>query len=78
VTTHVEKWGDSLGLRLPKSVAAEARISEGDTVEIVVDRGAIVVRRVGKRYSLEELVSGITKANRHAENEWGASTGREL
>ena len=77
MTTQVAKWGNSLGLRLPRSVAQEAQIGDGDTVDVVVEGGAIVIRPARARYSLDELVAGITKANRHDETDWGAPAGRE-
>ena len=43
-TTRLSRWGNSLGLRLPKSVAREVQLDEGDTVQVSVDNGAIVVR----------------------------------
>src|SRR5687768_12690338 len=42
--TQIAKWGNSLGLRLPKSVALEAQVGEGDTVDVSVKNGVIVVR----------------------------------
>lgn len=77
MTTQVAKWGNSLGLRLPKSVALEAQIGDGDMVEVVVEQGAIVIRPARTRYSLDELVGGITKANRHGATDWGEPVGRE-
>src|SRR5574341_74241 len=41
-TTQLSKWGNSLGLRLPKSVAREVQLGEGDTVQVSVDNGTIV------------------------------------
>jgi antitoxin MazE len=70
-TTQVSKWGNSLGLRLPKSVAREAQIGEGDTVDVSVSNGTIVVRPSRRRYSLDELVSRINARNRHEESDWG-------
>lgn len=77
MTTQVAKWGNSLGLRLPKSVALEAQIGDGDMVDVVVEQGAIVIRPARTRYSLDELVEGITKANRHGKTDWGSPVGRE-
>jgi antitoxin MazE len=77
-TTQVSKWGNSLGLRLPKSVAREAHLGEGDTVDVSVDNGAIVIRPSRPRYSLDELVGRITPRNRHSESDWGAAVGHEV
>ena len=43
-TTQIAKWGNSLGLRLPKAVAREADVGEGDTVDVSVRNRAIVIR----------------------------------
>ena len=75
--TRIAKWGNSLGLRLPKSVAREAQLDEGDTVDVSVKNGAIVIRPSRPTYSLEELVAKITPRNRHDESDWGPSVGRE-
>jgi antitoxin MazE len=77
MTTRIAKWGNSLGLRLPKSVTQEAQLDEGDKVDVSVRAGAIVIRPSRPTYSLEELVSRITAANRHGESDWGAPQGRE-
>jgi antitoxin MazE len=77
ITTQVAKWGNSLGLRLPKSVAREAQLDEGDTVDVSVDNGTIVVRPSRPRYSLDELVGRITARNRHSERDWGTPVGDE-
>jgi antitoxin MazE len=77
-TTQLSRWGNSLGLRLPKSVAREAQLDEGDTVQVSVDNGAIVIRPSRPRYSLDELVRGITPKNRHGEIDWGGPLGDEV
>ncbi len=76
-TTQIAKWGNSLGLRLPKSVALEANLDEGDTVTVSVRNGAIVIRPSRPTYSLERLVAKITLRNRHDESDWGAPVGHE-
>lgn len=77
-TTQIAKWGNSLGLRLPKSVALEAEVDEGDTVDVSVKNGAIVIRPSRPRYSLARLVARISPRNRHDESDWGAPAGREM
>ena len=76
-TTQIAKWGNSLGLRLPKSVAQEAGVGEGDTVDVSVRNGAIVIRPTRRTYSLRRLVAKITPRNRHGESDWGAPVGHE-
>ena len=78
-STQIARWGNSLGLRLPKSVALEAQLDAGDTVSVSVKDGAIVVRPARPTYSLEALVAKITKRNRYEEADWGrAPAGREV
>ena len=75
--TQLAKWGNSLGLRLPKSVALEAQVGEGDTVDVSVKNGVIVVRPSRPTYSPEQLVAKITPRNRHNESDWGTPVGDE-
>jgi antitoxin MazE len=77
MTTRIAKWGNSLGLRLPKSVAQAAQIDEGDRVDVIVKNGAIVIRPSRQTYSLDTLVSQITPKNRHNETDWGTPAGIE-
>jgi len=77
ISTKIARWGNSLGLRLPKTVALEARIDEGESVEVSVEDGAIVIRAARPSYSLHELTGKITPRNRHGETNWGKPAGRE-
>jgi antitoxin MazE len=74
----VQKWGNSLSLRIPKAFAAEASVEEGSTVDISVGDGEIIVRPVRARaFRLQDLLSEITKENLHDEVDAGAPQGRE-
>jgi len=75
--TQIAMWGNSLGLRLPKAVALEAQLDEGDTVDVSVRNGAIVIRPSRPTYSLEQLVARITPRNRHDESDWSSAVGGE-
>ncbi len=77
-TTRLAKWGNSLGLRLPKPLAREVRLDEGDTVDVSVDNGTIVIRPSRPTHSLDELVGRITARNRHGESDWGTPVGHEV
>ena len=76
--TKIQKWGNSLGLRIPKSFAAETSVEAGTIVDISVIDGALVVRPVSRpEYRLSELVGGVTRENLHDEISSGRPTGQE-
>jgi antitoxin MazE len=72
------KWGNSLAVRIPKPAVEEARLKEGDFLEIEAAEGQIELRLVGKVPTLAKLVSQITEANRYPEVSTGAEAGREI
>ena len=76
--TQVSKWGNSLAVRIPLTLAREARLAEGDrlTLALATD-GSIVLRPARRKYDLRQLVSRIITKNRHSETDWGPPTGRE-
>ena len=77
--TAVQRWGNSLAIRIPKVYAIEAEISEGSAVEMSLKAGALVVRPVRRaRHSLGELLKKITAENRHAEVVTGGPVGKEI
>jgi antitoxin MazE len=77
--TSIARWGNSLAVRLPKAVAEKAGLSEGDPIDVKVSgTGDIVLRRTRRRYTLDELVAGITPENRHEEIDFGPPVGKEV
>lgn len=81
MSTTVQKWGNSLAVRIPSGVAERAKIEQGSEIEmkVVGNQGIITItpRKKRKKYSLEELVSKITPENRHEYIDLGRE-GREL
>jgi antitoxin MazE len=76
---HIAKWGNSLALRLPQGLAKEVGLREGDRVSLeVTEDHEIVVRSGRPKYTLEELVNGITPKNRHRETGTGKAVGKEI
>ena len=76
--TKVVKWGNSLGLRIPKSFAEEVQVTEGSTVDLTMEDGRLVIRvAIQPEYSLEELLGGITETNLHSEVDSGEPVGGE-
>ena len=76
--TKIQKWGNSLALRIPKSFAEETEVEAGCTVDLSVADGQLVVSPVrSKRFELCALLAKVTKENLHAEISTGEPTGRE-
>jgi antitoxin MazE len=65
--TRVQRWGNSLALRIPGALAEETDLQEGSEVDVAVRRGKLVVERSTHRVRLAELLVGITKDNIHTE-----------
>ncbi|MDO8542165.1 MAG: AbrB/MazE/SpoVT family DNA-binding domain-containing protein [Opitutaceae bacterium] len=77
--TAVQRWGNSLALRIPRAYAAETRIAEGSEVELTLKSGALVVRLIArKRHSLADLLKQIKPGNRHESVSTGPMVGREV
>jgi antitoxin MazE len=73
--TEFVKWGNGLALRIPATFAHEVGASEGKCAEMTVEDDALIVKvarpKHRRRYSLGELIEGITPENYHSEIEWG-------
>lgn len=76
MVVKVQRWGNSLALRLPKAVAEKAGIGEGSSLDVEAKKGQIVARSV-RRYRLEDLLEGVEPAKLHAEISTGPRMGRE-
>ncbi len=77
---RVQRWGNSLAVRIPAAVAADCELAEGVSVDVRVDHGRVILvpePRARRRYTLDELVSGISPKNRHPSVGTGRRTGRE-
>lgn len=81
MTTKVQKWGNSQGLRIRKDLLERADLAVGDEVEVEVRDGGLMitpVRRIRGRHSLAALVKEISSDYRAEELDWGAPAGREV
>ena len=75
---QIVKRGKRLAVRIPKALAEQARLQEGDAVSIEALNGRVELRRAGRIPSLEELVAQISPDNRHGETDWGHDVGKEI
>ena len=75
---QIQKWGNSLALRIPKPFAEDAGVREGTMVQLSVSEGRLVAAPLrARKPRLTDLLAGITKANLHEEVKTGLPVGRE-
>jgi len=76
---QIQKWGNSLAFRIPRSFAVESKIEQGSTVEVSLESGKIVIFPVPEpEFSLDELLAQVTPENLHGEIDTGASVKRSF
>jgi antitoxin MazE len=77
----LRKWGNSIGLRIPAGLMAELNLSENSTVDLRVEDGKLIMaprqQRRKWKYSLDDLLAGVTEENIHPETDWGIPVGDE-
>jgi antitoxin MazE len=77
----IQKWGNSQGLRLTKSLLADAQLGVGDEVDIRVKDGTMIVtpaKRIRGKHRLEDLVAHIPENYQTGEVDWGEPVGKEV
>lgn len=76
---QIQKWGNSLALRIPKAFVHETNLCQGSTVDIGIKERCIIVKPlVGKKLSLKKLLVGVNKTNTHKEEDFGERQGMEI
>jgi antitoxin MazE len=76
--TVVQKWGHSLALRIPKTMAEHIKVREGAPVEIREDRGSLLIKPTLAKPSLRALLAKIKPENLHQETKTGRPVGKEV
>jgi antitoxin MazE len=76
VAVTLQKWGNSVGVRLPRPVLDQAGLEEGAKVDVVVEGDHLVIRRA--RVRLADLLEHCTPDNRPDPIDWGPDVGREV
>jgi antitoxin MazE len=62
--THIRKWGNSLGLRIPTHIAKQLKLHEGSSITLEIEEGKMIIQ-APTQYQLEEMLKEITPQNRH-------------
>ena len=76
--TTVQKWGNSLAVRIPRPFAEEVNLTENSAVDLTVRAGKLVIVPASPQITLEALVAHITETNRHDETDTGTRVGNEI
>ncbi len=75
---RVQRWGNSLALRIPKAFATETALKSGSEVELTLDEGRLIITPLASpSYELEDLLAQVTPENLHGEVDTGSSVGDE-
>ena len=77
VRAKIQKWGNGLGLRLPKALAQRSCLVEGSEVELTLVGGRLVITPVEEDLSLDEMLDQVTDENLHGLLDWGPAVGKE-
>ena len=77
VQARIQKWGNSLAVRIPKPFALDIGLAQNSLVSVSVVGGKLLLEPVKSYPSLNELLAGVTQDNLHQEFETGAAVGNE-
>lgn len=78
VTSKIQKWGNSLAIRIPKNVADQLNIDQGSEIELHVQDETLTIKPKMKKVTLEELLLKVTDENRHQEIDFGTEGNESL
>ena len=73
--TVVQKWGNSLGLRIPSLWAKDNNVRSGSKIEVIVEKGKITI--IPQKKSLDDMLAMVTPENIHSEVSTGNAIGKE-
>lgn len=77
--TKIQKWGNSLALRIPKGFAQHSNLENNSEVDIHLEDKQIVIKPVVRQTkNLADLLAGVNKENIHNEVDTGSACGNEI
>lgn len=77
ISTRIQKWGNSLALRIPKAYAQKIGLEQDTPVKISVEGSRLIIEPT-PRFTLEDLLAGVTPENIHEETDTGPAVGKEV
>lgn len=79
MTTSIQKWGNSQGVRIPKILLDTVNWSEDEEITIVVENGKLIMEKAnGKRKNIKDLFENYTEEYIPIEIDWGEPEGKEI
>ncbi len=73
----VQKWGNSLAIRIPRVYADEMNVNQGTRLTINKEDNKLILEPTQKKKKLEALLANVTSENIHDEIETGNGVGNE-
>lgn len=75
----MQKWGNSLGVRIPRGLAEEVGLGAGTEGSLSAQDGELVVKpSVPARLNLDDLLAEVSEDTLHASVETGSAVGAEI
>ena len=71
----VQKWGNSLGFRIPSHWAKDNNVKNGSKVEVIAEKGKIVI--LPQKKTLDDMLKMVSSENIHSEISTGNTLGKE-
>ncbi len=79
MTTTIQKWGNSQGIRIPKIVLDSVNWKENEKIIIIVEDGRLIMEKAsGKRKNINELFANYNEEYKPEEIDWGKPEGEEI
>lgn len=60
----INKWGNSLGIRIPKAIAEKANLVAGNEMQIKLDKNGSLIIKTEETLTLDDLIEGVNPENR--------------
>ncbi|MCD7775582.1 MAG: AbrB/MazE/SpoVT family DNA-binding domain-containing protein [Clostridiales bacterium] len=78
MTTTIQKWGNSQGIRIPKFMLDEVHWCEGEPLMLRIDKDKIIVEKAEPRKNIIELFADFEGEYVSPEIDWGEPAGKEI
>ena len=74
----IRPWGNSQGIRIPKTILEEFNVGISDTLQIGIENDSIVLKKIFKHKSFEERVAEYNGEISVCDFDWGEPVGKEM